>query len=123
MKSIIAIIFTFFLSGIYAQEEPVCTKGKSILSEEQFKHDLQNNDLKIYTVGGLKPYNHEDVQAFEKTYGINYHDFGCLAPSNMDYYAAYNTLVFQYLQEKSGDEWEKDIKDNAMGFYKWKEAK
>jgi hypothetical protein len=91
--------------------------------EKQFQADLKNNDLKIYTVGGLKPYNHEVVQAFENTHAINYHDFGCLAPPNMDYYADYNLLVFQYRKEKYGNKWEKDIKDNAMGFYKWKEAK
>jgi hypothetical protein len=124
MKPLIAIIFTLLVTGVYAQEQPVCTKGKDALTpEKQFEADLKSNNLKIYTVGGLKPYDHEAVQVFENTHGIHYHDFGCLAPSNMDYYAAYNLLVFQYLKEKSGNEWEKEIKDNAMGFYKWKEAK
>ena len=123
MKSIIAIIFTFFFSGVYAQDRPVCTKGKSMTPEKQFQADIKKNDLKVYTVGGLKPSNHKVDTAFQETYGLTYHDFGCLAPSDMDYFAAYNLFVFQHLKEKWGNAWEKEIKDNAMGFYKWKEAK
>jgi hypothetical protein len=91
--------------------------------EKQFQADLKNNDLKVYTVGGLKPSNHKVDTAFQETYRLSYHDFGCIAPPNMDYYTAYNLLVFRYLKEKWANAWEKDIKDNAMGFYEWKEAK
>jgi hypothetical protein len=40
----------------------------------------------------------------------------------MDYYEKYNALVYNYLKEKWGREWEKEIKDNAIGFYNWKGA-
>ena len=72
MKTIIAILFTLLFSGIYGQDQPVCTKGHNVPTpEKQFQTDIKNNDLKIFTVGGLKPYNHDTVQAFENKYGIN----------------------------------------------------
>jgi len=122
MKGIIcSIIICLFTGFVYAQVP--CSKGEKAGIVMQFGADIKNNTLKIYTLGGLKPYNQETTQAFEKRYNVTYHDFGCLAPGSMDFYNAYNLLVFKYFNEKYGNEWEKDIKDNAMGFYKRTHAK
>ena len=123
MKTIVAIVLALLSFAVYGQSEPACTRGQQQTAEVQFQKDLKNGSLKIYTVGGLKPSNHKVDTAFQETYKIEYHDFGCIAPPNMDYYASYNLLVFNHLKEKWGNSWEKDIKDNAIGFYKWKEAK
>jgi hypothetical protein len=69
------------------------------------------------------PSNYKIDQAFRKKYSVNYHDFGCLAPGNMDYYARYNLLVFDHLKNKFGKEWEKDIKENTLELYNWKNKK
>jgi hypothetical protein len=128
MKTITAIIFILMFSLGYCQDASSgeVKKGipfRQITPEDKFESDLKRNSFTIYTLGGLKPYNHEIVQSFEKKFSVNYHDFGCLAESNMDFYEKYNLLVYEHLTKKWGAEWEKDIKDNAMGFYKWKEAK
>lgn len=123
MKVILTIVLAFLSLAGYAQSKPACTRGQQQTAEMQFEKDLKNGTLKIYTVGGLKPSNYKVDTAFQETYKLEYHDFGCIAPPNMDYYIAYNLQVFQHLRKKWGNSWEKDIKDNAMGFYKWKEAK
>lgn len=122
MKKIICSLIVCLLATFVNAQVP-CDKGKQAGLAMQFRTDIENNTLKIYTVGGLKPYNYELTQAFQKKFSITYHDFGCLAPMNMDYYQKYNQLVFQYLKNKWGTEWEKDIKDNAIGFNRWLQLK
>ena len=118
MKTIISLlIISLFTTGAYAQVP--CSKGEHVPSYAlQFSIDLQNNTLKIYTLGGLKPSDRKADAAFEKEYKVTYHDFGCLAPGNMEFFNAYNRLVFQYLSEEHENEWRKTIKDNAMGLSK-----
>lgn len=125
MKTIITITMMLFLTLGYAQQEqPACTKGRQAMTpHKQFKQDLEKNTLKVYALGGLRRPDHDADTAFIKKYGIAYHDFGCLAPVNMEYFNAYNRLVFQYLKDKHGVEWEKDIRTSAMGLHNWKELK
>ncbi|OYQ38129.1 hypothetical protein CHU92_06590 [Flavobacterium cyanobacteriorum] len=110
----------------YAQErsndKPEAISFRQISPEKKFDNDSKKNVVTIYTLGGLKPSNHDVDQTFQKKFNVNYYDFGCLAPGNLDYYEKYNVLVFNYLKEKWNNEWEKDIKDNAIGFYNWKKT-
>ncbi len=127
MKKILILMSLFYISIGYSQEptpqEPKKAMAfRQISPEKKFDNDLKRNAFTIYTLGGLKPYNHEAIQAFQKKFHVKYYDFGCLAPANMNYYEKYNALVFTYLKEKWGNEWEKEIKDNAIGFYNWKET-
>jgi len=122
MKTIISLlIISFFTTCAYTQGP--CSKGEKVGPALQFRADLEANTLKIYTLGGLKPSNHKVDEAFQKKYSVHYYDFGCLAPGNMEFYNAYNLLVFEHLKQQWTKEWEKDIKDNAMGFYNWTQEK
>lgn len=128
MKAIIAIVFTLVLFSGYSQQssagETMPTKGCTANTPvRKFMKDLKSNSLTIYTIGGLKPPNHKVDEEFQTKFRITYHDFGCIAPLTIDFFEEYNLLVFHYLTKQHGNSWEKDIKDNAMGFYKWKEAK
>ncbi len=101
-----------------------CSKGMRIMTpEKQFRADLEKNTLKLYTLGGFIRHNNDKDTAFREKYNITYHDFGCLAPINMEYYNDYNQMVFLYLKEKHGTEWEKYVRTSAMGLHKWKEVK
>jgi len=128
MKIITAILFILSFTFSYAQEtsRSETTKAqpfRQIKPEDKFASDLQKNSFTIYTVGGLKPYDHKAIEAFQKNYNVTYQNFGCIAPGNMDYYEKYNLLVFQHLTKTWGREWEKGIKDNSIGFYNWTQAK
>jgi len=128
MKTIIAIIFILTFTFGHAQETSKDETKKTlafrqIKPEDKFASDVKRNSFTVYTVGGLKPYDHKTTEMFQKKYNVTYHNFGCIAPGNMDYYEQYNLLVFQHLNKKFSPGWEKDIKDNAIGFYKWFQAK
>lgn len=128
MKTIIAILFTLIFSFSHGQKTTPGETKKAIpfaiiTPEKKFESDLKKNAFTIYTLGGLKPYNNEVTEAYQKKFNIRYHNFGCIAPENMGYYEKYNLLVFKHLQEKWGEEWEKDIRDNSMGWYKWVQGK
>jgi hypothetical protein len=110
MKTIIAILFTLIFSFSHGQKTTPGETKKAI-------------PFTIYTLGGLKPYNNEVTESYQKKFNIRYHNFGCIAPENMEYYEKYNLLVFQHLQEKWGEEWTKDIRDNTIGWYKWSQTK
>ena len=121
MKTIITLILIMTFSFGYCQEAPKINKCKpkafaQVTPQQKFENDLKRNSFTIYTIGGLKPSNHKIDKEFQKKFSIIYHDFGCIAPPDMDYYTAYNFIVFKHLSEKWGNVWEKDIKDNAMGF-------
>ena len=129
MKNLALLVALMLFTYSYGQETPQ-EKGKKgpafakiLTPEEKFENGLKRNSFTIYTVGGLKPSNFETDMAFQKKYAITYHDFGCLAPKTRDFYEQYNLLVFQYLSEKWDDEWQKDIKNNAIGFSKWRQSK
>ena len=127
MKKILILVTLFCISVNYAQEPAPKEAGKplafrQITPEQKFESDIKKDSFTIYTLGGLKPYNYEVALAFQKKFHVKYHDFGCLAPTTFDFYEKYNILVFNHLKEKWGREWEKDIKDNAIGFSKWKET-
>jgi hypothetical protein len=126
MKMIL-IIAMMMLSGIsYGQESNKEENSKpmafaKVTPEQKFEYDSNRSSFTIYTVGGLKPYNHETTEAFQKKFNISYHDFGCIAPVSMTFFETYNLLVFQHLQKQYGNDWQKDIRDNAIGINKWKE--
>lgn len=126
LKGIIikAFLLMSFLS--YSQESGRDENSKplpfaQVTPEQKFEYDSKRNSFTIYTVGGLKPYNHETTETFQKEFNITYHDFGCIAPGNMTFFETYNLLVFQHLQKQYGNDWQKDIRDNAIGINKWKE--
>ena len=89
--------------------------------QTQFKNDLERNTISIYTLGGLYRGDYETDVAFQKEYGLTYHSFGCTAPPNLNYYEAYNLLVFKYLEDMYGSVWEEKIRQDAMALTKWKE--
>lgn len=124
MKKLALLMALMLFTYSYGQDTPQDKEKKGpafarISPEKKFESDLKRNSFTIYTVGGLKPTHYKTDMAFQKKYTITYHDFGCLAPKTMDFYEQYNLLVFQHLSEKWGEEWKKDIKDNAIGFNKW----
>ena len=95
--------------------------GISSSSQEIINADLKTKETPIiYVLGGMASgITKEDVQFSEK-YNIQYYNFGCLAPENMEKYEKLNILIFEQLNKKFGINWQKEIKPGTMGFEKWK---
>lgn len=117
MKQIIFILIC--LIGFYSNAQ---TPEKNT-PQQQFEKDLSANSLHIYILGGIAARPKEGDADFEKKYGIDFYDFGCLAPGNLSFYNEYNLLVFKHLTEKNGEEWEKAIRKDVMAWNEWRPEK
>lgn len=117
MKKYIYIIVLLISSLSFAQTESGtgCTKHLAISAKMNFEEDLKNNKVTIYLRGGIVSVIKEEDLLFEEKYGIGYHDFGCLAMGDFEYYKMYNHQVFAYLSKKFGEDWKKEVNANAFG--------
>ena len=82
--------------------------------------EVNQNTKTIYILGGIASVITKEDLAFAKIYNLRFHDFGCLAPANFEFYESKNALVFEDLNQTFGKQWQKDMKPNVMGFDKWK---
>jgi hypothetical protein len=105
---ILALLFNF---TIQAQEKR---------QNDTIKIEINSKTKTIYVLGGIASVITKDDLAFAKKYNIQFHDFGCIAPTNFEEYEAKNALVFEYLNKSYGNQWQKEIKPSVMGFEKWK---
>lgn len=91
------------------------------IAENCFKSNSIQRPMKIYLLGGIVSSITQKEIDFSKKYEISFHDFGCLAPTNLEYYEIENQKVFDWLNIRFGPKWQNEIKENALGFKKWKE--
>jgi hypothetical protein len=87
---------------------------------DTIKIEINSNTKTIYVLGGIASVITKDDLAFAKKYNIQFHDFGCIAPTNFEEYEAKNALVFEYLNKTFGNQWQKEIKPSVLGFENWK---
>jgi hypothetical protein len=107
---LIIIVFLFCLT-LQAQEK----KQNDII-----KIEINSNTKTIYLLGGIASVITKEDLAFAKKYNIQFHDFGCIAPTNFKEYETKNAMVFEYLNKTFGTQWQKEIKSSVLGFEKWK---
>lgn len=105
------IIVLFFSFAIQAQEKK---------QNDTIKIEINSNTKTIYLLGGIASVITKEDLAFAKKYNIQFHDFGCIAPSNFEEYEAKNRLVFDFLNKTYEKQWQKEIKPSVLGFEKWK---
>ena len=104
-------IALFFSFAIHAQEKK---------QNDTIKIEINSNTKTIYVLGGIASVITKEDLAFAKKYNIQFHDFGCIAPTNFKEYETKNELVFEYLNKTYGKQWQKEIKPSVMGFEKWR---
>ena len=107
------LILTIFLFSftLQAQEKK---------QNDTIKIEFNSNTKTIYVLGGIASVITKEDLAFAKKYNIQFHDFGCIAPTNFKEYETKNELVFEYLNKTYGKQWQKEIKQSVMGFEKWR---
>lgn len=120
MKKYIYII-TLLISSLsfgQAQNEIGCSKYLAMSAVTNFEQDLKDNNITIYLQGGIVSVIKNEDLVFQKKYDINYHDSGCVAMGDFDYYKLYNHQVFAYLSKKFGEDWKKEVNPSAFGLIK-----
>ena len=107
----IALLLTVFTTGLAqtAQQTP----------QEKLESDIKNNTVTLYILGGFAARVYEGDAEFQEKYRVKYHDFGCLAPVNLNFYKDYNLLVYAYLNVTHGTEWQSRIRPNSIGWENW----
>lgn len=114
MKTIVTFLFVLTLSiGSYVQQ-------KNTTPQQKLQTDIKKGTVTLYILGGIVSKATPADKGFQETYKVKYHDFGCVAPENLDYYRDYNLLVLQHLKKKFGTKWEKDLRKDIIG---WKPKK
>jgi len=88
----------------------------SSINEDTAKFDIQNGKPRLLLVGGIVPGIEPGQENFEKKYGIIYYDFGCVVPGPYECIIEYNNVIFEYLDDKFGKEWRKEVRKDVIGF-------
>jgi len=109
LKSLIVILFISLFT--FSQEKK---------QNNTIKVEINSNTKTIYVLGGIASVITKEDLAFAKKHNVHFHDFGCVVPTNFKEYEAKNGLVFDYLNQTFGKQWQKEIKQSVMGFEKWK---
>ena len=105
------IIIVLFSVALHAQENK---------QNDTIKIEINSKTKTIYLLGGIASVITKEDLAFAKKYNVQFHDFGCIAPTNFKEYETKNELVFEYLNKSYGNQWQKEIQPSIMGFEKWK---
>ncbi len=86
------------------------------------EQDIKKQEIKILIVGGIAPTIYTTDKDFEKKYQVKYSDYGDLAGKAECMYN-YNAKVFDYLTEKYGNKWKKEVRKDVYGLKEWKKNK
>ena len=81
------------------------------------EEDIKNEYVFIFLNGGASPIRFSTDESFEKKYNIYFYEQGCI---NSLCAESYNMIIFDYLKKAYGKKWMKEIRDDAVGFKKWK---
>ena len=81
------------------------------------EEDIKNERVFIFLNGGASPIRFSTDDSFEKKYNIYFFEQGCI---NSLCAESYNMIIFDYLKKAYGKKWMKEIRDDAVGFKKWK---
>lgn len=82
-------------------------------SEKQAEADWENGKAKLLLVGSIAPTaNSPTDNKFEKKYGIEYYDFGCMPPID-ECIKIYNQKMFKLMDEKYGENWRKNVRTDV----------
>lgn len=113
------IVYTFLVLSIGINSSAQEEKNKEIKIEVVSHADINYTNT-IYLLGGIASVITKEDMAFAKKYNIQFHDFGCIVPENIEKYEKLNAHVFDDLNKEFGTKWQKEFKKGILGFEKWK---
>ena len=86
------------------------------INSDTARSDIKKENPKLLLVGGIAPVEYPGDREFEKKYNIEYYDFGCVVSSPEECIIEYNKVIFEYLDNKYGIEWRKEVRKDVVGF-------
>jgi hypothetical protein len=94
-----------------------CDKAKIIAAQ-----DITNNSIMLILDGGIGPKVYSTDIEFENKYSLTYYDYGDL-PASRECMLIYNFRIFDYLTEKNGKSWQKEIRKDVYGLKDWRKKR
>ncbi|WP_343524922.1 hypothetical protein [Pedobacter sp.] len=83
-------------------------------SIKQANADIRKGQLKFLIHGGIASIHVKGQEIFERKYGLEYYDFGCIAPSDINI-ADYNKVIAAFMDRKYGKGWRKEVRKDIQG--------
>jgi hypothetical protein len=91
----------------------------NLKAKEMAELDIKNGTPFLLLKGGIAPTIIATDPEFEKQYGIYFYEFGCSGPEN-EIIVSYNQTIFEHLNKEFGKKWEKEVRDDVIGFKDWR---
>ena len=98
------------INSVWAQQDSTCVK----FNKEKALVEIKNKTPKLVIVGGIVRAARPGDARFAKKYKIQFIDTGC-AIENSDCIAAYNKVIFAFLDRKYGKKWRKQVRQDLLG--------
>lgn len=106
---LIAIALCSALNKTHAVTPTKCEASKMIA-----KNDIKKGKINFLIQGGIVSTYVKGQNVFEQKYKLKYFDFGCVVPKEICI-ADYNAVVGQYLDQKFGKNWRKEVRKDING--------
>ena len=131
MKKTTLILFILFAASSYCQsglsDRQYSQSGASKIFSAQTPQEAENlakADIKaktpiLFIQGGIASVKYPTDDHFKKSYGVYYHDFGCVG-IDPKISSAYNKVVFEYLSTAYGKKWLTTIRKDVIGLKDYK---
>ncbi|MDD5150861.1 MAG: hypothetical protein PHC28_10365 [Flavobacterium sp.] len=124
------LIFLFLSNLAFGQskklsDEDINNSGASRINfiencnevEKLAEIDIKNETIILFLQSGEAPIIYYKDETFKKKYNVFFYEQGCIG-SNCT--KEYNKIIFNYLLNKYGKKWIKQIRKDVIGFKDWK---
>ncbi|CAL2087409.1 hypothetical protein [Tenacibaculum sp. 190524A05c] len=81
-------------------------------TKTQALEDIKNNNIRLIVLGGIAISHFKDEANHEKKYNFKYHIFGCII-EDFECMKQYNQTIFKYFNNKYGEKWRKEVRDDV----------
>lgn len=83
------------------------------------KSDIANQKMFLLLSSGISPIVYSTDLRFENDFKIKYLESGCTGPKE-EFAIEYNNTIFNYLTDKYGTKWKKDVRKDVSGLKNYK---
>ena len=84
------------------------------VTETVATEDIKKGKPRLLLAGGIAPVIEFGQEKFEKEYGVEYYEYGCISPP-AECMSQYNKVIFEYLTEKYGRKWKRKVRKDVIG--------
>ena len=109
---------------IILNDKPVDNLNLMIIADCEINKEVAERDIKkkkprLLLASGIVPAVYINQHEFEEKFKLSYYEYGCVAPA-YECMVQYNRIIFEYLDKEFGKEWRKEVRDDVVGYKKWK---